>query len=89
MVEYEWNETKREQNLEKHGVDFASMELFDWDAAVIERSDRQGEERFGGVSFIWDRLHYVAFTERGNAIRIISLRIANAAERRWYAQANV
>ena len=29
MVEYEWDEAKREQNLEKHGVDFASMELFD------------------------------------------------------------
>ena len=89
MVEYEWDEAKREQNLEKHGVDFASVELFDWDAAVIERSDRQGEVRFGVVSFIGDRLHYVVFTERGNAIRIISLRIANAAERRWYAQANV
>ena len=89
MAEYEWNEAKRRENWEKHGLDFASIELFRWDTAMVERSDRDGEVRYIGVGYMWDRLHYVVFTDRGEATRIISLRRANAAERRGYAQTNL
>ena len=89
MAEYEWNEAKRRENWEKHGVDFSSMNFFSWDTAMVERSDRDGEVRYIGVGYIWDRLHYVVFTDRGEATRIISLRRANAAERRGYAQTDV
>ena len=90
MVEgYEWNETKRRENWDKHGVDFESIQFFEWGTAVIERSDRYGEIRFGGLGYIGDLLHYVVFTERGDLTRIISLRRANAVERRRYDQATV
>ena len=32
---YEWDEGKRQANLAKHGVDFADMDAFEWDTAVI------------------------------------------------------
>ncbi len=85
-AEYEWDEAKREENLRKHGVDFATMERFEWDTAVVERSDRHGEIRFTGVGYMGDRLHQVVFTERGDTTRIISLRRAGVEERRRYAQ---
>jgi uncharacterized DUF497 family protein len=31
---YEWDEAKRLANQRKHGVDFSSVEAFDWDQAV-------------------------------------------------------
>ena len=74
---------------EKHGVDFASIVHFSWDTAIVERSDRHGEVRFAAVGYIGDRLHYVVFTERGEITRIISLRRANAGERRRHAQTDV
>ena len=90
MIEgYEWDEAKRRENWEKHGLDFESIQLFGWGTAVIERSDRYEEIRFGALGYIGDLLHYVVFTERNDVTRIISLRRANAIERRRYDQATV
>ena len=89
MAEFGWNEAKRRENWEKHGVDFASIVHFSWDTAIVERSDRYGEMRHAGVGYIGDRLHYVVFTDRGEATRIISLRRASTGERNRYDQANV
>ena len=41
MNHYEWHQAKREENQTKHGVDFADIEHFDWDTALVEHSDRQ------------------------------------------------
>lgn len=90
MIEgYEWDEAKRKGNWEKHGIDFESIQLFGWGTALIEQSDRYGEVRYGGLGYIGDHLHYVVFTERDDIVRIISLRRANAVERRRYDQANI
>lgn len=32
---YEWDEAKRRENLRKHGVDFAVVEGFAWEQAII------------------------------------------------------
>lgn len=87
--DYEWDEGKRQSNLDKHGVDFAAIETFDWETALVGRSDRHGEVRFVAIGYIEDRLHQVVFTERGNLARIISLRRASLRERRSYAQHDV
>ena len=89
IVEYEWDEAKRRENWEKHGVDFASIVQFSWDTAIVERSDRYGEIRYAGMGYIGGRLHYVVFTDLGEATRIISLRRASTGERKRYDQANV
>ena len=54
-AEYEWDEAKREENLRKHGVDFAAMKHFEWDTAMVEQSDRHGEIRFTGVGYMGGR----------------------------------
>ena len=73
--------------MEKHNVDFASMDFFEWATALIERSDRFQEVRYVATGYIGQRLHRVVYTLRGESIRIISLRKANLREMRRYAEA--
>ena len=83
---YEWDEAKSMETLEKRGVDFASVENFDWDGALHRRSDRGGEMRWASIGLIGDRLYHVVWTVRSGNIRIISLRKANAGESREYEE---
>lgn len=83
-MEYEWDDAKSLANLEKHGVDFWSIYSFDWNNAVVESSSRFGEMRWMAIGFIGNRLHCVIYTDRDERRRIISLRKANARDRRRY-----
>src|SRR5258707_392402 len=85
---YVWGEAKYASNLKKHGVDFAMVEHFDLDDAVVFRDDRReyGEERFGAFGLITGRLHVLVFTRRAGLYRVISLRKANARETASYAK---
>lgn len=85
---YEWDEAKRRANLAKHGVDFALIWRFDWQRAVIERDGRRdyGEERFCATGIADGRPYRVAYTHRGAATRVISMRRANKREARDYEQ---
>ncbi len=83
---YEWDDAKRDANLRKHGVDFAAIDAFDWDTAVIYSDTRHDEPRWVAVGFIGDRLHVVTCTERAPRLRIISLRKANRREEARHAQ---
>ncbi len=82
---YEWDEAKRRGNIVKHGIDFESVHRFDWTTASYERSMRHGEERVFALGYIGNRLHAVAYVERGANARIISLRKANPREENRYA----
>lgn len=86
-MQYEWDEAKRQSNAQKHGIDFAAVETFDWESALVGRSDRGGEVRYVAVGYIDVRLYCLVFTERGTRIRVISLRCASRGEERRYAQA--
>ena len=83
---YEWDENKRAETLCERGIDFASMDYFDWETAIHQRSDRGGEERWSSFGLIGARLHHVVWIEREDRIRIISLRKANARETRKYVE---
>ena len=83
---YEWDEGKRRFNIAKHGVDFTAMEAFEWDTAMVEPDDHEGEYRWTAKGFIGAVLHLVVYTERGNRTRIISLRKARPTERKHYAE---
>ena len=87
LMQYEWDESKRAEILLNREIDFASMEYFDWETAIHQRSDRDGEERWSSFGLIGARLHHVVWTERGDRIRIISLRKANARETAKYVEA--
>ena len=84
---YDWDEDKRQVNLAKHGVDFVAMESFQWDTAVEAFDDRHDEPRWLAAGLIEDQLHVVAYTDREDIVRIISLRRATRQERRHYAEA--
>jgi uncharacterized DUF497 family protein len=83
---YEWDSGKAAANLAKHGVDFAAVAGFDWTTALVIEDDRMdyGEARYIAVGFIGTRLYVLCFTYRGQKIRVISLRKANARERKMY-----
>lgn len=77
-----WDEAKRAANLGKHGVDFADLERFDWEDAVLFEDRRQdyGEDRFIALGLLGARVHVVVFTNRPDGRRIISARKANSRE---------
>lgn len=86
---YEWDQLKARQNLEKHGVDFteAALALEDELAMTIRDPDSESEDRF--LTLGTDplgRLLVVAYTWRGERIRIISARKATRRERRQYQE---
>lgn len=85
---YEWDETKRADNLAKHGIDFAIVEGFEWDTAVIAADARRDyrELRYSAFGLIEDHLFNLVFTPRAGKIRVISLRRANRREVRQYVE---
>lgn len=86
MPEFEWDEEKREANLEKHGISFvAAIKIFLSDP-YIERSDRNSESRYIAVGEVKGRILTVAYTLRGDRIRIISARRARKNEEKKYRQ---
>lgn len=84
-MRYEWDEKKRQSNLEKHGEDFADVVRLDWSRAHIEPDTRHdyGEARYAAFVPRDDgRLMCLVFSPRGDAMRLISYRKANNRERK-------
>ncbi|MFQ5345559.1 MAG: BrnT family toxin [Mariprofundus sp.] len=80
---YEWDEGKRTINLEKHGIDFSAIHLFDWESATIFADQRidYNEPRMVAYGRIKGRLIVVVYAMRGDkSIRVISMRKANKRE---------
>lgn len=76
-MEFEWDETKNASNLAKHGVGFELAAQFLWDRAIIRADTRwdYGEPRFIARGPAADgKGYHVAFTLRGDNVRIISIR---------------
>ena len=88
MLTFEWDSRKADQNLRKHGVPFdEAATIFSQTQVIVffDPDHSQGEDRFIiiGISS-QGRLLMVAFTERGDVIRIISSRRATRSEERFY-----
>src|SRR6266581_2777028 len=82
---YEWDETKRQRNVRRHGLDFIDvLPRFADPQRLIEEDARReyGEKQFHLLCPLRGRLYHVTFTERGQHIRIISARRANKREQR-------
>ncbi|MFZ5507236.1 BrnT family toxin [Methyloversatilis discipulorum] len=75
-------------NQAKHGLSLSLAEELDWDAALVWVDDRYeyGELRMIALAPKTETLYYVAFVERGEARRIISLRRANRREVKHYVE---
>ena len=83
----EWDDEKRQVNQAKHGVDFATIDAFDWETALIDPDTRQAKPLWIATGFIGSRLHVAVYAMRGPRRRVISLRKANAREVRKHAEA--
>lgn len=79
---------KDSANRTKHGVSLALAEELDWDAALVWIDDRfkNDEWRMIALAPKTGILYYVAFVDRGEVRRIISLRRANRREVKHYVQ---
>jgi len=87
-MEYEWDPRKAAANRRKHGIAFDLIEDFDWNSALVVPDERRdyGESRWLALGMIGHRLYSLAFTIRGDRIRLISLRTASRTERTLYRE---
>jgi uncharacterized DUF497 family protein len=78
-------------NFSKHKVSFEVARRAFADAFAIEREDTTedyGEVRYNLLGMVGGRLLFVAYTMRGEIVRIISAREAEPYERRLYHEEN-
>jgi uncharacterized protein len=88
---FEWDDAKAASNITKHGVSFEVARGAFADAFAIEREDTTedyGEPRYNLLGMACGRLLFVAYTMRGEIVRIISAREAEPYERRLYHEEN-
>lgn len=87
-MHYEFDPVKDAMNIDKHGLSLADADGFEWEAAVVREDTRKryAEPRFEAKGYIGDRLHVMVYCLRADAVRVISLRKANAREVNDYAK---
>jgi uncharacterized DUF497 family protein len=86
---FEWGDAKAESNLAKPRVPFDYATRVFLDEVVIDfdtSRESDGEARRKAVGQIEGRVFTVVYALRGNVIRIISARRANAMEKKLYGQ---
>jgi hypothetical protein len=88
---FQWDDAKAATNIADHGVTFeAARNVFNDPFALdwLDESENYGEDRFAIIGGSEGRLLFVAYSMRGDAIRIISARLAEPFERRRYHEEN-
>lgn len=88
-MKFEWDESKNQSNLIKHGFDFAdAYRIFNLPMVVeLDERENYGEDRFVAIGLLDGRVVVIVYTEPDyQTIRIISLRKALSYERKYYEQ---
>lgn len=86
-MDFEWDEEKAIANEQKHGVGFKTAVRVFLDPNWLEDYDSEhgdDEERWIAIGLVDSRLLMVVYTERNEAIRIISARKATKNEQKAY-----
>ncbi|MCM1024495.1 MAG: BrnT family toxin [Prevotella sp.] len=88
-MRFEWDNQKEKANIKKHKMDFTTAAfVFDDDnrLEIFDREHSDDEDRYIAIGLVDKTLVIitVAYTERGQKIRLISARKATAKERRMY-----
>jgi len=91
-LRFEWHEAKASTNLRKHRIAFEEAKTVFGDPlslVIPDEKNSEEEDRWVrlGIS-VRGRLLVVAYTERGDFIRLISARRATIGEKADYEQAN-
>ena len=84
----EFDPVKDAANQAKHGVSLSVAGELDWEAALAWIDDRfeYSETRMIALAPKTEILYYVAFVDRGEVRRVISLRRANRREVKHYVE---
>lgn len=83
---FEWDTTKNEANIMKHGIDFEDVQRI-FEGRLIQKQDTRkdyGEVRVQAIGELEGVLFTVVYTLRNGNIRIISARRANKLEKELY-----
>ncbi|MDM8541703.1 BrnT family toxin [Desulfococcaceae bacterium HSG9] len=86
-MKFEWDELKNQENIKKHGFDFADAHKVFSLPMIVNMDDREdyGEERQFGIGFLELRVVVLIFAETDEqTIRIISFRKAIKDERKRF-----
>ena len=85
-MNFTWDETKRQTNLQKHGLDFADAEkVFNGPLVLFEDTrENYGEQRMIGIGLLDYIVVLVVHVESDVDIRIISMRKADSDETDLY-----
>ena len=90
MIEFEWDPSKAELNLKKHGVSFKEAATVFRDPlgiTIFDPDHSEEEDRFITVGLSGNgRLLMVGHTDRGEKMRIINARELNRGEREAYEE---
>ena len=89
-MNFEWDEEKNSENIQKHGLDFADAgEIFDAPMLTsLDTRENYGEDRFIGIGFLRNFIVVVVYAEPvEETIRVISLRKALKHERERFEAA--
>ena len=94
-ISFEWDETKANANVRKHGISFEVAARVFADPLAVSGQDRieSGEHRWQTIGMVDGYLlvlvaHTVWHNDDTEVIRIISARRANKQERKHYEQKN-
>jgi uncharacterized DUF497 family protein len=87
-MKFEFDPAKDASNQLKHGVSLALAGELDWEAALVWVDDRfeYKELRMIALAPETEILYCVAFVDRGEVRRVISLRRANRREVKHYVE---
>lgn len=85
-MNFTWDETKRQTNLQKHGLDFADAEkVFNGPLVLFEDTrENYGEQRMIGIGLLDYLVVLMVHVESDGDIRIISMRKADSDETDLY-----
>ncbi len=92
MAGFEWDEDKAARNLIEHRVSFEQAAVACRDPFAVEWIDERedyGEERIGLLGLYGREVLFIAYTERGENIRIITARRAERHEEDRYYRENL
>ena len=89
-MQIEFDHAKDRASRRNHGVSLSLAWELDWEAALVWQDERfeYGEMRMIALAPQTETLYYVAFVERDEALRIISLRRATRREVNHYVKSS-
>lgn len=87
-MQIEFDSAKDVANQTKHGISLSFADELDWEAALVWVDDRfeYSETRMIALAPKTGILYYVAFVDRGEVRKVISLRRANRREVKHYVE---